>query len=69
MYLTMWVFLIITTTRQSDVPAGRHVSMDPLTGGPAYLAGRVAGAVAVVYLAYKGYRRVRGGTDAEDGEA
>lgn len=43
--------------------------MDPLTGGPAYLAGRVAGAVAVVYLAYKGYRRVGAGTDAEDSEA
>jgi hypothetical protein len=42
--------------------------MDPLTGGPAYLAGRVAGGVAVVYFAYKAYLRVRG-TDAEDGEA
>lgn len=59
----------IPTARQPDVPAGRHVSMDPLTGGPAYLAGRVAGAVAVVYLLYSGYRRVRGNTDAEDSEA
>jgi hypothetical protein len=42
--------------------------MEPLTGGPAYLAGRVAGAFVVVYLAYKGYKRVRG-TDAEDSDS
>jgi len=40
--------------------------MDPLTTGAAYLAGRVVGGVAVVYLVYRGYRRLRGG-DSDDG--
>jgi hypothetical protein len=42
--------------------------MDPLTTGPAYLVGRVVGAVAVLFLVYRGYRRLRGdNSDDESG--